>query len=208
MNIFIENETKEFFDFRGYKKLIRETIEAVGLLKKIPDMLEVNVLIVGPETIRSINNETRQTDSVTDVLSFPYFEFSSPGNFDCIEAGRINSGSEYHGGTGSGSEPPGNAKAAGTNPGSANLARPAGGAICSGNTDTGMEEIILGDIMICAERVASQAKDFGHSQKRELAYLVVHSMLHLIGYDHMTEADEKTMAAQAEGIMEHLGIKR
>ena len=55
------------------------------------------------------------------------------------------------------------------------------------NPDTG--ELLLGDIMLCIPRVVSQAEEFGHSIKREYAFLLAHSMLHLLGYDHQTEEE-------------------
>ena len=70
------------------------------------------------------------------------------------------------------------------------------------------DEDILGDIVLCAERIISQAEEYGHSQKREMAFLVVHSMLHLIGYDHMEEADAQLMEAEQRRMMEILGIGR
>ena len=69
-------------------------------------------------------------------------------------------------------------------------------------------ENILGDIILCAERIISQAQEYGHSQKRELAFLVVHSMLHLTGYDHMEEAEGDIMRAEEKRIMEIIGISR
>lgn len=69
-------------------------------------------------------------------------------------------------------------------------------------------ENILGDIIICADRVIAQAEEYGHSQKRELAFLIVHSMLHLVGYDHMDEADGKLMRAEEKRLMGILGIQR
>jgi probable rRNA maturation factor len=57
--------------------------------------------------------------------------------------------------------------------------------------------------------VKAQAKEFGHSDRRELAYLVVHSVLHLLGYDHLDEGEEKArMRAREEAIMENLGLTR
>ena len=56
------------------------------------------------------------------------------------------------------------------------------------NSDTG--ELLLGDIMISLEKVREQAKEYNHSEKRELAFLAVHGILHLLGYDHMNEEDE------------------
>ena len=67
----------------------------------------------------------------------------------------------------------------------------------------------LGDMCLSLERVKAQAKEYGHSNRRELAYLVVHSVLHLLGYDHLDEGAEKArMRAREETIMEELGILR
>lgn len=69
--------------------------------------------------------------------------------------------------------------------------------------------IPLGDMCLSMERVAAQAKEYGHSQRRELAYLVVHSVLHLLGYDHLDEGEEKAqMRQREEQIMSLLGLSR
>jgi len=69
--------------------------------------------------------------------------------------------------------------------------------------------IPLGDMVLSVERVEAQAKEFGHSKKRELAYLVVHSVLHLLGYDHLDEGEMKAqMRRREEAIMSLLGIAR
>lgn len=72
--------------------------------------------------------------------------------------------------------------------------------------DTG--EIYLGDIILCRERISSQAEEYGHSELRELSFLIAHSMLHLLGYDHMEEAEEKIMMEKQEKILDKLGITR
>ena len=72
--------------------------------------------------------------------------------------------------------------------------------------DTG--ELILGDIMISLDKVREQAESYGHSQKREFAFLVAHSMLHLCGYDHMEEAEAREMERRQEEILTRLGITR
>jgi len=69
-------------------------------------------------------------------------------------------------------------------------------------------EVILGDIIISMERAKEQAAEYGHSVERELAFLTAHSMLHLCGYDHMTEPEEKIMFEKQEKILERLGITR
>jgi len=62
-------------------------------------------------------------------------------------------------------------------------------------------EIELGDVVICMDKIRAQAKEFGHSEERETQYLFVHSMLHLLGYDHMNEKDKKKMRAQEEKVL-------
>ena len=72
--------------------------------------------------------------------------------------------------------------------------------------DTG--KIMFGDIVINEDRVRSQAEDYGHSVKREFAFLVAHSMLHLCGYDHMEEEEAKVMEKKQEDVLGELGITR
>ena len=74
--------------------------------------------------------------------------------------------------------------------------------------DPDTQELILGDIIISIEKAKQQAEEYGHSLERELSYLAVHSVLHLIGYDHMTDADKKKMRAKEEEIMKMLGLER
>ena len=69
-------------------------------------------------------------------------------------------------------------------------------------------ELILGDIIINVDRVVEQAHEYGHSIKREFAFLIAHSMFHLCGYDHMNEHDEKIMFAKQEEVLTQLGITR
>lgn len=67
---------------------------------------------------------------------------------------------------------------------------------------------ILGDIIISLERAAEQAKEYGHSYRREVAFLTVHGLLHLLGYDHMEEAERLEMEEEQRVVMEALGIGR
>lgn len=66
----------------------------------------------------------------------------------------------------------------------------------------------LGDIFICVERAKEQAKEYGHSTDREFAFLAVHGYLHLCGYDHQTEEDEKIMFQKQDDILNKAGITR
>lgn len=113
---------------------------------------EISVTFVEGEEIRNLNLEYRDTDKVTDVLSFPQFD-------------DLNEIPEF-------------------------------GEIC------------LGDVVICKDRAMEQAEEFGHSFEREIIYLFTHSILHLLGYDHMEEEEKKEMRQREEEVMEHLGILR
>lgn len=66
----------------------------------------------------------------------------------------------------------------------------------------------LGDIMICYARAVEQAQTYGHSLLRELSFLAVHGVLHLLGYDHMTEADERVMREKQTEILDGIGVTR
>ena len=69
-------------------------------------------------------------------------------------------------------------------------------------------KIYLGDIIISIERAKEQANEYGHSLDREVGFLTAHSMLHLLGYDHMVPEEEKVMFAKQEEILSNLGLKR
>ena len=74
--------------------------------------------------------------------------------------------------------------------------------------DPDTDAILLGDIVISLEKANAQAEEYGHSFKREVAFLVTHSLFHLLGYDHMTEDEEKEMFEKQEKVLQQLGITR
>lgn len=74
------------------------------------------------------------------------------------------------------------------------------------NPETG--ELLLGDIILSTDHIVEQAIEYGHSETRELAFLVVHSMLHLMGYDHMVDEDRVIMEERQRKILELEGISR
>lgn len=128
---------------------------------------QISLLFVDNEEIREINNETRNIDKETDVLSFPMLDFENKKvykemylNFEFDETFK------------------------------------------DGN------ELILGDMVLSLEKALEQSKDYGHSFEREVSYLVVHSILHLLGYDHMVDDDKKKMRAREEEILNKLSITR
>lgn len=77
------------------------------------------------------------------------------------------------------------------------------------DADPGTGLVPLGDMVISLERAQAQGEEYGHGTRREVAYLAVHSVLHLLGYDHMDEGPMKAqMRAREEAILEQLGITR
>ena len=75
--------------------------------------------------------------------------------------------------------------------------------------DPGTGAVMLGDIAISLERMREQAEEYGHSEERELSFLTVHGILHLLGYDHeKSEEDEKLHFSRQEEILDEMGIKR
>ena len=141
MKINFFNESS--LDTKPYEKIIK------GVLKKIKNKKEFNIIFVDDEEIQRINRQYRNIDRVTDVISF---------------------------------------------------------ALCD-DPDNQMEDE-LGDIFIDLDQAFRQAEDYGHSITREVAFLAVHGYLHLCGYDHMTEEDERIMFSLQELILDGKNIKR
>lgn len=162
--IYFENETSISFDF-DIENTITNVINYCVDYMICPFDFEVNVLLTDNENIHQINLETRNIDKPTDVLTFPFIEFTECGNFTEIE-----NNIEYF------------------------------------NPDTGC--LMLGDMVISLEKVLSQAKEYGHTSHRELAFLTAHSMLHLFGYDHILDEDAKIMEKHQKEIMNALRINR
>ena len=69
-------------------------------------------------------------------------------------------------------------------------------------------EVNIGDIVLCYDRAVEQAKEYGHSLKREICYLVTHSIFHLLGYDHMEEEEKQMMRTREEQVLSHFHILR
>lgn len=164
MTISIEEEVSVVFPF-DYEKMARNVICYTAAHEKFPFEAEVNLLLTDDEGICLLNREFRDTDSPTDVLSFPMIHYESARDFSRLEADADNF-----------------------------------------NPDTG--EVVLGDIVVNIERVKQQAESFGHSSEREFAFLIVHSMLHLFGYDHMEEDEAGLMEQVQREILEDLHILR
>lgn len=155
VRVTITNNQKKVKIPSGIRLLVRRCCHAVLSTEKMIGKYEVSVSFVEDSEIQKLNQEYRQKDSPTDVLSFPLGE---NGVYD------IN---------------------------------PESGAMC------------LGDIVISMETAQRQADSYGHSLRREVAFLTVHSMLHLLGYDHEDgKLEEVRMREKEEEVLGMLGLSR
>ena len=136
------------------KELVVSAIEASLLVENFKDDSEVNVTFVSDKKIKQINNEFRNINSATDVLSIP---LGVDGYYD------VN---------------------------------PENGAL------------MLGDVIISIDHAIAQSNLFGHSLDREIAYLTVHSLFHLLGYDHIDEGeDKKIMRKKEEAALKFINLE-
>lgn len=155
VKVIIANEQKEVKIPTGVRMLVRRCCNAVLVNEKFPGSAEISVTFVNDEQIRALNQQYRNIDKSTDVLSFP---LGIDGVYDV-------------------------------------------------NNDTGAQ--MLGDIVISMEHAVEQAKLYGHSLNREIGFLTVHSMLHLLGYDHEAGGLELVrMREKEEMVLTQLGLKR
>lgn len=81
-------------------------------------------------------------------------------------------------------------------------------ALNDSKEDFEVEVEVLGDIFVSIPKMQSQAVEYGHSEKRELSFLIIHGLLHLLGYDHMKEEDEKVMFALQREVLDEAGITK
>lgn len=167
MNILFEKEVENELSF-DYEQLLTKVIKAAVDSEHCPYECEINLTLTDNDGIRVLNQEFRELDVPTDVLSFPMVDYEMPGDFSHLDT-----------------------------PVAKNMYF---------NLETG--ELLLGDIVISVERAREQAQEYGHSLEREIAFLTAHSMLHLMGYDHMENEEREIMEQKQEQILQGLGITR
>ena len=157
---------KIYFTNAGLRKgAIKRVAEiALSKLSQPSKQLEMSLSVVTPAEIQRLNNEYRQVDSATDVLSFPTTDLHKA----VIDMSEV--------------------------------------APASVNPATG--RLNLGDVIICAEKAREQAAEYGHSVKREMCFLALHGLLHLLGYDHVEQEDEEEMTSLQAEILQQAGITR
>ena len=131
-----------------YKQKVTQIFDIALKEVNVTNDISVNITFVGEKKIRELNNEFRQVDKVTDVLSFPLFEADEQKQGD------------------------------------------------------------IGDIVICTKRANEQAKQYGHSKLRELCFLSLHGLLHVLGFDHIQKQDEEVMFSLQDKILKKAQMER
>ena len=133
--------------------------------------MSAEVIFVSEEEIKSLNNDNRNVNEVTDVLSFPNLLEVGRENMQLIieKLTKDNYKQEI-------------------------------------NFET--NSIFVGDICICKSVAYKHAKEYGNTKIREIVYMAVHGLLHLLGYDHIVGDDKKIMRQVEEEIMSHINLRR
>ncbi|MDI4646617.1 rRNA maturation RNase YbeY [Cohnella hashimotonis] len=169
----------------GWPSLLTDLLNEAGAAEGVLSGI-VTLTLTDNEGIRELNRTYRNLDKATDVLSFPMrqqgaeeFEILYEDDYETATVD-ISNGDEDDGM-------------------SADEELQAG---------AGRIEELLGDIVISVPRMHEQAVEYGHSAERELGFLFVHGFLHLLGYDHGTEEEEREMFAKQEAILAKAGLTR
>ena len=156
---------------------------------------EIVVTLTDDAGIQKANTEYRGIDRPTDVLSFPLVDFSGSREASMPQTGTA-SASQLRTGAAAVSQ---------LRTGAAAVSQPWTGAV---ESDPQTGRIQLGDIVISVERALAQADEYGHGFDRELGFLAVHGVLHLLGYDHETAGAESEMHEIAESALADAGLPR
>ncbi len=150
---------------KRYQDLAEMTLNQTLDYLKFDYEVDVSFTTTNNTVIQEINQEYRDIDKATDVLSFPLIDWPSPCDYDFLEEG------------------------------------------ISLYMNPENNHVLLGDIVLSMDKVKDQAEAYGHSEEREYVFLIVHSLLHLFGYDHMTETDEKEMIRLQKEILQEIDYK-
>lgn len=158
--VYLENETDDPLLTPSLADRVCEGLKTAAAELLGDEAWSVCLVFTDDGSIRALNKERRSIDSITDVLSFPMWDFCAP-----CEAGE-------------------------------ELVEDEDGTVC------------LGDIVISFDTAKRQARQYGHSLLRECAFLAVHSLLHLVGYDHIDDGDRVIMEKKQREIMKLINIPR
>lgn len=166
--IFIDNRQNKINFIKEYERVIEEVIDYALKQERMNIDYELSVILIDNEEIRKINNQMRNIDRATDVLSFPMLEYPQHKVYKDTYTDNYNFDDSYF-----------------------NEGR-----------------LVIGDIALSLEKCKEQSNEFNHSFIRECAYLTVHSVLHLLGYDHMIDSDKVIMRKREEEILSKFNLNQ
>ncbi len=161
MTLLLEEEVDIPFSF-DYRKVAEDVIDKALEVEEFPYEVEVSLVLTDDAAIHELNQQFREMDRSTDVLSFPMMDYPAPGDFSLLD---LSATSEN-------------------------------------------DELIFRRYCDFCRSCFGAGKEYGHSRKREYAFLIAHSMLHLMGYDHMTPDEATLMEEKQSYILDLLHITR
>lgn len=165
--IYVEDRQKKVDVAKDFIDALKKAIQLTLLEEEVLIPCEISLVFVDNSEITIINNETRNINKETDVLSFPMLSYETNKVYkDCYKNFKFDL------------------------------------------TYLDGDSLVLGDIVLSLEKALEQSKEYNHTFERECSYLVVHSMLHLLGYDHIKDTDKKKMREREEVILDLLEIRR
>lgn len=165
--IYIDNKQCKIKVNEELEETIKKIINWALKEEKVNLKYEISVIFVDNDTIKNINKEQRNIDSVTDVLSFPMLDYPEGKVYKDVYSKYKFDASYFD-----------------------------------------EDCLVLGDIVLSLERAETQSREYGHSFLRECCYLTTHSVLHLLGYDHMNDCDKEKMRTREEEILSKFNIIR
>lgn len=165
--IYLDNRQDKIQVDEEFNQLIRTIIDYSIKEEGVNLPYEISLLYVDNQEIKELNNQHRNINKETDVLSFPMLDYPEGKVFKDTYSNEKFSKDFFDD-----------------------------------------EYLVLGDIVISLEKALEQSEEYNHSFTREVLYLCIHSVLHLLGYDHMIEEEKKIMRIREEEILSAFSIKR
>ena len=209
MSVFITNKYQAMTDYplsqQELNEIVKEIVEESTSYVNCPYECTVEVTFTDDEEIHQLNLETRKIDSATDVLSFPMLTFEDePGDLSFLDSVEyVDSEDEEIEYEDDDEEEDEESDEDSEDDEEEEFVQK---HVDYFDPDSG--ELLLGDIVISLDHARAQAEEYGHSLKREIAFLTAHSMLHLFGYDHVNEDDRIQMEKMQEEILSQKGYTR
>ena len=216
MSVFITNNYEPMADYplseQELSDIVKEIVEESASYVNCPYECTVEVTFTDDEEIHRLNLETRKIDSATDVLSFPMLTFEDePGDLSFLDSVEFVDSEDEEIEYEDDDEEDEDSDEESDEDDDEDEEEDEDEEFVQKHVDyfdPDSGELLLGDIVISLDHARAQAEEYGHSLKREIAFLTAHSMLHLFGYDHVNDDDRILMEKMQEEILRQKGYTR